>query len=107
MSSSNQTHDHQVIRRWAEQRKGIPCRMTGAEANGGEGILKIHFSEHGKQEDLEEITWADFFNDFEKEELDFLYKDRNANGQLSNFYQLVARFGSGEQVSAPNGMELG
>lgn len=107
MSTSNQTNDHQTIKKWAEERNGVPARVIGAEVSGDEGILKIHFPKSSKNDDLQEISWEDFFNDFEKEKLDFLYQDKKANGDLSTFYKLVTRFGSGESVSAPDGMGLG
>lgn len=93
MSTSNQTHNHQTIKDWAEQRGGVPARVIGTEINGDEGVLRIHFPEFSKGEDLEEIDWDDFFNDFEKDQLDLLYQDKKANGEQSTFYKLVARVG--------------
>lgn len=93
MSTSNQTHNHQTIREWAEQRGGVPARVSGTEVNGDEGILRIHFPKFSKAEGLEEISWDDFFADFEKEELDFLYQDKKDNGEQSTFHKLVRRLG--------------
>jgi len=91
MSTSNQTHNHQTIREWAEARGGVPARVIGTESNGDEGILRIHFPEFSKSEGLEEISWDDFFGDFEKENLDFLYQDKKENGEQSTFHKLVSR----------------
>ena len=93
MSSANQTHDHQIIKKWAEERNGVPARVAGTEANGDEGILRIHFPEFSKSDDLEQISWEDFFDDFEKDKLDFLYQDKKANGDMSTFHKFVARTG--------------
>ena len=93
MSTSNQTHNHQTIREWAEKRGGVPARVIGTELNGDEGILRIHFPEFSKSEDLEEISWEDFFDDFEKDRLNLLYQDQKANGEQSTFYKLVSRVG--------------
>ncbi len=106
MSTSNQTHNHQTIRQWAEARKGIPARVIGTALNDEEGTLKIHFPDFGKTHELQEISWEDFFNNFEKEELDFLYQEQKANGKLSTFYQLVARLGSGPRVPTLKDKEL-
>lgn len=93
MSTSNQTHNHQTIREWAEKRGGVPARVFGTELNGDEGVLRIHFPEFSKSDALQEISWEDFFINFEKERLDFLYQDQKANGEQSTFYKLVARLG--------------
>lgn len=93
MSTSNQTHNHQTIREWAKERGGVPARVIGTASNGDEGILRIHFPEFSHSEDLEEISWEDFFDDFEKERLDFLYQNTKANGEQSTFHKLVARAG--------------
>jgi hypothetical protein len=93
MSTSNQTHNHQTIREWAEQRGGVPARVMGTEINGDAGILRIHFPKFSKNEELQEISWEDFFNDFEKDRLDFLYQDHKTNGEQSTFYKLVTRVG--------------
>jgi hypothetical protein len=93
MSTSNQTHNHQTIREWAEKRGGVPARVIGTEINGDEGVLRIHFPEFSKSEDLEEISWEDFFNDFEKDRLDLLYQEHKVNGEQSTFYKLVTRLG--------------
>jgi hypothetical protein len=93
MSTSNQTHNHQTIREWAEKRGGVPARVIGTELNEDGGLLRIHFPEFSKSEDLEEIRWEDFFDDFEKDRLDLLYQDHKANGEQSTFYKLVSRVG--------------
>ncbi|WP_449437064.1 hypothetical protein [Pedobacter steynii] len=93
MSSSNQTHNHQTIMEWAESRGGLPARVIGTASNGDEGILRIHFPEFSRSEELEEISWEDFFDDFEMDKLDFLYQEKKANGEQSTFYKLVERRG--------------
>jgi hypothetical protein len=61
MSSSNQTHDHTIIKKWVESRKGIPAKIKGTEKNGDEGVLRIHFPEYSKSSTFEEISWEDFY----------------------------------------------
>jgi hypothetical protein len=91
MSTSQQTHDHDTIKKWAEQRKGVPAKVKGTEKNGDEGVLRIHFPGHSDSNDLEEISWEDFFNDFDQEKLDFLYQDKKADGQTSTFHKFINR----------------
>jgi len=90
MSTSNQTHDHQTIKDWAEQRKGIPAKVKGT-AKEDQGILRIHFPEFSTSDELEEISWDAFFADFEKDQLDFLYQDEKANGEPSTFHKFLNR----------------
>ena len=91
MSSSNQTHDHKTIKKWVEERKGVPARVKGTGKNGDEGVLRIHFPEHSDSTNLEEIEWDDFFKDFDSDKLDFLYQDKKADGETSTFHKFVAR----------------
>ena len=91
MSTSNQTHDHSTIKKWAEERDGVPAKVKGTEKNGDEGILRIHFPGNSDSSKLEEISWDDFFNDFDGDKLDFLYQDKKADGETSTFHKFVAR----------------
>jgi hypothetical protein len=93
MSTSNQTHNHQTIREWAEKRGGVPAKVMGTEKNGDEGVLRIYFPKFSTSDELEEISWEDFFNDFEKDWLDLLYQESKADGEESTFYKLVSRAG--------------
>lgn len=92
MSTSNQTHNHQTIKEWADQRGGVPARVKGT-GDGDQGVLRIHFPEFSKSDDLEEISWDDFFTDFEKDNLDLLYQEKKENGDTSTFHKLVKRLG--------------
>lgn len=94
--SSNTTHDHQEIRHWVEKRGGVPAKVKDAESGDDyTGLLKIRFLAEGDVDDqLEQISWEDFFEDLDENNLDFLYDDQEVNGELSNFYKFVSR---GEQ----------
>lgn len=95
MASAEKTTDHDEIRRWVEQRGGRPARVAesapgGSDAKpGSAGILRIDFAE--PDESLEEISWEEFFDTFEKHELAFLYQDRTDSGAESRFVKLVRR----------------
>jgi hypothetical protein len=91
MSTSNQTHDHQIIQEWVEKRKGVPTRVKGTGKADDDGLLRIHFPENSKSDNFEEMEWDDFFSDFEKNKLDFLYQDKKADGETSTFHKFVER----------------
>jgi len=92
MSTSNQTSDHDKIRKWAEKRGGVPAKVDTTETKGSEGILRIHFPKHSENnDDLKEISWDDFFKEFDKNKLDFLYQDEKADGEQSTFHKFVER----------------
>jgi hypothetical protein len=84
MSSASTTTDHDEIRKWAESRGGHPSMVkTGKQDDGG--ILRIDFGE--PEESLEEISWDEFFDIFEGNDLAFLYQDEGK----SRFNKFVAR----------------
>ena len=91
MSTSDRTHDHQTIQKWAEKRNGIPAKIKGTGKGSDEGVLRIHFPEHSESDNFEEISWDDFFKDFEKNKLDFLYQEKKADGESSTFHKFVDR----------------
>ncbi|PWG81739.1 hypothetical protein [Pararcticibacter amylolyticus] len=92
MSSSNQTHDHAAIKKWAEERGGVPVKIKNTGDESDEGVLRIHFPEHSDKDDqFEEISWDDFFDNFERNKLDFLFQDEKADGEQSTFHKFVQR----------------
>ena len=87
--SSQQTTDHNEIRRWAEARDGFPATVRGTAERGEEaGLLRIMFRD---DEDLERIEWEDFFEKFDEEKLAFLYQEKTADGEVSRFFKFVQR----------------
>jgi hypothetical protein len=91
MSTSNQTHDHKIIQKWVEERKGVPTRVKGTGKKDDDGLLRIHFPENSKSDNFEEMEWEDFFADFDHNKLDFLYQDKKADGETSTFHKFVER----------------
>jgi hypothetical protein len=87
---AHKTTDHDEIRRWAEARGGRPATVEGTE-QGGEhaGILRIAFTDVGDK--LDEISWDEFFDKFDEEDLAFLYQERTKDGEQSRFFKLVER----------------
>jgi hypothetical protein len=89
---SQTTTDHQEIKRWAEARGGEPASVKGTETAGGHaGILRIAFPGYGEEEQLERISWDEFFRKFDESNLAFLYQNETREGKESRFFKLVSR----------------
>lgn len=91
MSTSDQTHDHKIIQNWVEKRKGVPSKIKGTGNGKDEGVLRIHFPEHSNSNNFEEVSWEEFFAEFDEKKLDFLYQDKKADGETSTFHKFVER----------------
>jgi hypothetical protein len=88
MSDSQTTRDHSEIKRWAEERGGVPAKIKDTGKNETDGVLRIHFPDQSKDDDsFEEISWDDFFENFDKSELRFLYQDKKAGE--STFHKFI------------------
>ena len=64
MAQAKITTDHDEIRRWAEARGGRPAAVRSTQPKDGTGIIRIEFpgAPNAKDDNLEEITWDEFFN---------------------------------------------
>lgn len=88
MSAARATTDHETIRSWVEARGGHPARVIGTGQNEDDpGILRIDYPGWSGEGTLEALSWNDFFDAFEDNELAFLYQDE----QNSRFSKLVSR----------------
>ncbi len=87
---SKTTTDHDTIRKWVEERGGRPAGVRGTGGGDDPGVLRINFP-GGAEESLEEISWEEFFEKFEENELAFLYQDEKASGEPSTFFKFVSR----------------
>ncbi len=91
MSESKKTTNHQTIRSWVEERGGCPARVKGTEEGKGAGLLRIDYTGFSGKDDLEKISWDDFFDTFEQSKLAFVYQEETAKGEESRFSKLVSR----------------
>jgi hypothetical protein len=87
MSKATTTTDHKEIRRWVEERDGRPARVRATSGPGG--LLRIDFGE--QEEELEEISWGEFFQIFDGNDLAFLHQDKTSEGNTSRFSKFVER----------------
>ena len=70
------TTDHDTIRRWAEKHGGKPAAVDRTHKGDDVGIVRVMFpqaphSEHGH---LVEVSWDDFFREFDQRKLALLYE---------------------------------
>jgi hypothetical protein len=91
MASSQTTADHDTIRRWAEERGGQPASVRGTAEDGEAGILRIDFPGGAGEDQLEHISWDDWFQKFDESNLEFLYQEEKQSGEGSTFFKLVSR----------------
>lgn len=89
--SSNITTEHDMIKKWAEERNGKPASVIGTGEGEDAGILRIDFPGRRGQETLEEITWEEFFNTFEEKNLAFLFQEKTSDGKISRFNKIISR----------------
>lgn len=100
--SSRVTIDHEEIRQWAELRCGRPSMVTGTGDEDHVGILRIDFPGYAGRGTLEPISWDEFFEKFEENNLALVYS-AHAHGHRSNFNKFIAR----ESVDLETGEKLG
>lgn len=84
---SHTTTDHEEIRRWIEARGGIPVHVKGTGQGDDPGVLRVEFPD----EDLETISWEDFFQKFDQSNLAFLYQNELEDGRQSRFHKFINR----------------
>jgi hypothetical protein len=70
------TTDHATIRKWAEKHGGKPAAVERTHKDGDVGIVRVMFPKapHSEHEALVEISWDEFFDEFEKRSLALLYE---------------------------------
>jgi ferritin-like metal-binding protein YciE len=90
-SGSLQTTDHDEIRQWAEERGAKPACVRGTGKKGGVGMIRLDFPGYTGAEKLQEITWDEWFESFDENNLALVYQEKTARGQQSNFNKLVSR----------------
>jgi hypothetical protein len=94
MAQAKVTTDHDLIRRWTEQRGGHPAAVRATERGKDDvGIIRTAFpgAPNADDESLETIGWDEFFEKFDEADLALLYQEETAEGEKSNFNTLVSR----------------
>jgi hypothetical protein len=89
MAEGKTTVDHKKIRKWAEERGGVPSTVKGTGGKKDAGILRLDFKPD--DEGLAEISWEEFFEKFDNSNLAFLYQDKTQAGRVSRFHKFIER----------------
>jgi hypothetical protein len=89
--SSRITHDHEEIRRWAEERGAKPACVRGTGGQGDIGMLRLDFPGYSGEDKLEHISWDEWFEKFDERNLALVYQEETSSGQKSNFNKIVSR----------------
>jgi len=71
------TTNHDTIRKWAEKKGGRPAAVARTHQGGDVGIVRIMFPDAPQSEHqaLTEISWEEFFKEFEERKLALLYDE--------------------------------
>jgi hypothetical protein len=104
MSASSKTTDHDEIRKWVEARGGRPSIVRtggGKGKNKSGGVLRIDFGP--KEDNLEEVTWDEFFAVFDQSHISFLHQDQTKDGKESRFSRFVEASPEDEKASGKKG----
>ena len=93
---ANVTTDHNEIQQWVEKRGGHPARVKATGKGKDPGILRIDFPGYSGEDTLEEISWDEFFEWFDRNKLAMLLSDEARN----RFSKIVSRSTAGAKKKA-------
>ena len=79
------TRNHDVIRRWAEERGAQPATVPGTEHDGRPGVLTFDFPGYGGEQ-LKHVSWDEWFRTFDERNLVFLFQEHLNNRRPSNHF---------------------
>jgi hypothetical protein len=83
--------DHDEIRQWAEERGARPSRVSGTGVAEDVGMIRLDFPGYSGGESLEEISWDEWFDNFDDRNLALMVQHETTSGEISNFNKLVSR----------------
>ena len=84
------TTNHDEIRRWAHDRGGRPSRIHNTFGSTLDScVLQIDFLHDKYDDDVQEITWEEFFDLFDREHMVLVYQTETEGGNLSRFGRIV------------------
>ncbi len=91
MASAQPLTDHNRIREWAEARGARPACVKGTGGKSDTGMIRLDFPGYTGSESLQEISWDEWFQRFDENNLALIVQDTPSRGQKSNFNKLVSR----------------
>ena len=87
MADTQTTTDHAKIKTWTEDRNGTPAVVGETSNNGDSEVIRIHFENKTENTGLNKISWEEWFDQFEKNNLALLHSTEAGN----TFNKLVNR----------------
>jgi hypothetical protein len=87
------TRDHEIIQRWAATRQAEPA--TGEATSSGPATVDVHDGGAGIRfnfpgfRPFRSISWTEWFDNFDSNQLTFVYEEQTDHGALSSRYRLV------------------
>jgi hypothetical protein len=90
-SETRTTTDHDEIRQWVEEHDGSPAVVRGTERKNSRGVLRFDFPGGAGEDQLEHLSWDEWFGAFDSNELALLYQVQKSSGEDSTFFKLVNR----------------
>lgn len=85
------TTDHDQIRDWAEERNGKPATVKSTSRGEAAGLLRFTFPTASDDDNLEEVSWDEFFRKFDNADLAMIYQDETEGGDTSRFFKFVSK----------------
>lgn len=83
------TRNHDVIRRWAEERRAQSATIEGTEHDDHLGVLRFDFPGYAEPDaKLKHVSWDEWFHTFDERKLVFICQEHRSDGKLSNFFRL-------------------
>lgn len=87
----NKTDNHATIKDWVLKHQGVPALAEGIVPDGKAGeMLRIDFLDNSEGQ-LYEITWKQFFDIFERHNLEFHYRDGIMEGARKPYYKFIRK----------------
>ena len=90
-ASSQTLTDHKKIRTWAEERDAAPACVRSTRRRGDIGMIRLDFPGYSGAGSLEEVSWDEWFQKFEKNNLALIVQNQTGRGEKSNFNKIVGR----------------
>lgn len=99
-ASARPLTNHDEIQRWAEERDAHPACVRGTGNRGDIGMIRLDFPGYTGAESLQPISWDEWFEKFDQNDLALMVQEKTARGQKSNFNKLVSRQSVGRKARA-------
>ena len=81
---SDPTTDHDAIREWADKHGAKPAAVESTHSDDDVGLIRIMFPDapNSHHENLVEITWDEFFKEFDERRLALVFDDKSLFNKL-------------------------